>query len=263
MKKYWLFFKANVDFYFVYRLSFILWRVRNILGFLIIYFLWSSIYSGKTVVFNYTQEQMITYVLAISFTNALIIASRTTDIASEIVSGDIINYLLRPVSFFSLVITKELADKIVNGIAAVIEIVLLVLIFQPHIFIQQNLSVYPFVFAALLIGAAITFFLSLSLSFIAFWTSEVWAPRFIYFVLISMFAGTFFPLDILPPLLYNFLLATPFPYLIYLPTKIYLTGISGDNIKLLGIGIIWAVVFYFVAKKIWQKGLMEFSFYGK
>lgn len=206
---------------------------------------------------------MMTYVLGITIAGAIVLATRTTDVANEIVSGNIINYLLKPLPFFSFVVTKEAADKAVNSISAVLEVVLLIFLFHPQIFIQTHLDAYLLVFIAAVIGSGIAFFLSLTLSFIAFWTAETWAPRFVFFIFITLLAGTFFPLDILPQKLYNVLLLTPFPYLIYLPVKIYLTGFSLTNVKLLFIGLLWAVAFYLIAKFIWNKGIKQFSFYGK
>lgn len=263
MKKFWEIFKANISLYFVYRLSFFLWRVRNVFNFILIYFLWSSVYGLRENLFSYTKEQMITYVLGISIMNAIILATRTTDISSDIVNGNIINQMLKPFPFLSFVVIKELADKAINSVAAIFEVALLLIVFHPAIFIQTDLFVYFWVFVALIIGAVIAFFLSISLSFVAFWTAEIWAPRFIYFILISLLAGTFFPLDILPKSIYNALLLTPFPYLIYLPIKIYLTGFSIEILKLIVIGSLWALAFYLIAKLIWKRGIMQFSFYGK
>lgn len=263
MKKYLTYFRTSIAVYFAYRLSFFLWRVRNVLGFIIIYFLWDSVYSSNQILFSYTKEQMITYVLGVNLANAIIISSRTSDIASEIVQGDIINYLLKPFPFFSFVITKELADKAINGVFAVIELIIFYFLVNPRIFIQPDLAVYPFVFMALVIGATIAFFLSLSLSFAAFWTPEVWAPRFIYFIFISLLAGTIFPLDILPKPLFDLILLTPFPYLMYLPIKIYLTGITPFTLTLFAAGITWAIAFYFIAKIIWNRGIKQFSFFGR
>lgn len=263
MKKYLTYFKVNVTIYFVYRLSFVLWRVRSVLGLIIIYFLWNSVYDFKPTVFSYSKDEILTYVLGINILTALILSSRTTDIAGEIVYGDIINYILKPAPFFPMIITKELADKLVNGVFAILEVVFFVWLLKPNIIIQNDITVWFFILAALFIGGTIAFFLSLSLSFAAFWTPETWAPRFIYFVLISLLAGTMFPLDILPKQIYTIFLFTPFPYLMYLPMKIYLTGLSSSIFAMLGVGIIWAVFFYFLARIIWNRGLKEFSFYGR
>lgn len=263
MSKVLQIFKTQVAIYFAYRLSFVLWRVRNILNFIIVYFLWNAIYSHRAIVFHYTQDQMMTYILLVGLMNAVVLATRTTDISNEIVSGDIINYLLKPLSFLQLVTVREFTDKLVNACFAVVEVSLFILLLKPILFIQQDIYAYLAFIPAILIGASITFFISFSLSLVAFWTSETWAPRFIYFILITMLAGTTFPLDILPKSIYNLLLLTPFPYLIYFPIKIYLHGLNAQTIPLFVTGIVWSISLYFFTKYLWNRGLKEFSFYGK
>ena len=98
---------------------------------------------------------------------------------------------------------------------------------------------------------------------VAFWTAEVWAPRFIYFILVFVLAGNYFPLDIMPKGLYDFLLWTPFPYFIFLPAKIYLHGVDGNTWNIFLIGIAWIFLTYFIARTLWKKGMKEFSFYGR
>lgn len=261
--KYTTIFKTQLLIYFTYRLSFVLWRVRNVLSFIIIFFLWNSIYAQKAIVFSYSAEKMLTYILLVNLLNAIVLSTRTTDIASEIVSGDIINYLTKPISFLSTITTRELADKTINTAFAILEVTLLIYFLQPHILIQTEIAVYAVALLALVIGAINAFFISFSLSLVAFWTSETWAPRFIYFILISLLAGTAFPLDILPPTLYTALLLTPFPYLVYLPSVIYLNGLTQQTIFLFMIGTIWAVGIYLFTKFLWNKGMREFSFYGR
>lgn len=263
MKKYLALFQTQTAIYFTYRLSFLLWRVRNVLNFIIIYFLWTSVYQYKNIIFSYTQEKMITYVLLVGIVNALVLSTRATDVAELIVSGDIMHYLLKPISFFSVVTAKELVDKMMNGVLSVVELIIFVLLIKPTIFMQTDAVAYIMFFIALLIAGAISYFISFGLSLIAFWTSETWAPRFIYFILISVLAGTAFPLDILPKNVYSALLLTPFPYLVYLPIKIYIDGFNNSLILPLILGFIWSVVLFFLAKFLWQKGMREFSFFGK
>lgn len=263
MKKYFQIFQIVFLQYFTYRLSFILWRLRNVFNLLLIFFLWSGVFGSKQIIFNYTHEKIISYILLLNITSALVLSSRTTDIANDILSGNIINYLLKPISFFKTFISRELADKTINIIFSIIEVILLMIVLKPTLFIQTNLINYFVFFIAILIGGAIAFFINLSLSFIAFWTSEVWAPRFIYFILINFLAGSFFPLDILPQPIYNFFLLTPFPYLIFLPIKIYLNGLTQELLTPLIIGTCWSIILYYFSRMFWLKGIKQFSFYGR
>lgn len=263
MKKYLIIFKINFLQYFIYRLNFILWRFRNILGLIFVYFLWTAVYQVKPTIFAYTEEQLITYILLINIISQISLGTRTADIANEILSGYFSNYLLKPISFFKFNLTRELVDKLINTLFQIGEIAVLMIIFQPQIFIQKNLFVYPLFFFTLFIGAIISYFLNFLISLIAFWSSEIWAPRFIFSVLVSTLAGSFFPLDILPKPIYNFLLFTPFPYLIYLPTKIVIHSFENFSFKPLGLSLIWCLLLFLLAKKLWQAGIKNYGAYGR
>ncbi|NTU46287.1 hypothetical protein HGA88_01540 [Candidatus Roizmanbacteria bacterium] len=262
-KKLWRIFVVTVAQYLNYRLSFVLWRVRNVMNFVLIYFLWTSVYQTSGTLFGYSKETMVTYILFSNLVYAIVLSGRTADLAGDILSGAIINNLLKPISIFSYTIARELADKAINVGFAVVEIGLLILLFQPKLVPLHDSATLPFILLALISACGISFFISLVLSFIAFWTEEVWAPRFIFFILVSMLSGSFFPIDILPKPLEIALLLTPFPYLVYFPAKLFISGLQPDLILPFVISFVWVGVLYFAAKNIWKAGMKNFSFYGR
>jgi ABC-2 type transport system permease protein len=263
MKKYWQIFRTTVDEYFVYRLNFTLWRFRVVLNLLMIYFLWTAIYLKNREILGYSKTMMLTYVLLMSMLSDFVFSSRIHELGGQILQGDIINILLKPVSFLKYLISKEAADKAVNISFAVIEVTLLVLIFRPNLTVPPGTIEIFFLLIHLVIGLILSFFISFSVSMIAFWSAEIWAPRFVYFILVFTLAGNYFPLDILPKAIYNFLLFTPFPYFIFVPAQIYLKGLTDYNFWQLGISLIWVFAAYTFARFLWNKGIKEYSFYGR
>jgi ABC-2 type transport system permease protein len=249
--------------YLVYRLSFILWRVRVITTLFLTFFLWSAAYQNKLQVFHYSRAQINTYILLVYLIGMIAYSSRLGDLASQIRNGAIINKLLKPFPFLRFSFVSELVDKVLNLCFGILEILLLLWFFKPEIFWQTDLVALVFSVLAVVLGAIISFFILFSLSLIAFWSTEIWAPRFIFFVLISVASGTYFPLDILPQFFYRLLLLSPFPYFTYLPTKIYLEGISLEHMLLLGLAFLWVIISYFFARFLWRKGMREFSFFGR
>ena len=263
MEKYLKVFQITFAQYFVYRLSFILWRVRNFFNLIFLYFLWTSVFHGKTVVFNYTIDKLITYIILINIMTAIVLGTRTTDVAEDIMRGNIANDLLKPLSFFKVAISRESADKIINFLFSLVEVLILLVAFHPQVFLQTNVVAYPLFILTTIIGIAISFFISLSLSFIAFWSNEIWAPRFIYMTLVSLIAGTFFPLDVLPKPIYNLLLLTPFPYLVYFPSKIFISGFSLSFVWPIFISLIWCILLYRIMLIVWDNGIKNYAAYGK
>ena len=263
MKKYLELLRVTIDQYFVYRLNFTLWRFRVVLNMILIYFLWSAIYLSNRQVFGYSKQMMLTYVLLTSFLSDFVFSSKIHEIGAEILQGEIINRILKPMSFFSYVITREIADKLVNVVFSIGEIVVLILLLRPQLAAPHDSIALIVAVIQIIIGLVLAFFISFSISTIAFWTAEIWAPRFIYFILVFMLAGNYFPLDIIPGPAYLGLLLTPFPYFIFLPAQIYLKGVGPLYPFELVMSLVWIGLSYMLAHYLWTRGMKEYSFYGR
>ncbi len=264
MNKYKEILRLSVLQYFVYRLNFVLWRIRNIFSLIFLYYLWTAVFlAGHSTVFSYSSAELMSYIFIMNVLNAVVLGTRTSDVSAEILNGNLSNYLLRPFAFFKYVLTKEMVDKGINLVSAVFESLVFFWIVHPSFYIPHDPVNYVFMILALSVGLLLAFFISLTLSFVAFWSTEVWAPRFVYITLISLIAGTLFPLDILPNTVYKLLFFTPFPYLLYVPVKLYLGTLSMSPYLSIASGALWAFLSYQIARYIWLKGLKTYSAYGK
>lgn len=266
MDKYLTIFQISWQNEFIYRLNFILWRLRNVLRFLMTYFLWTGIFVSNKNVFGYSQQEMITYVFLVLFVYALVLSAPSGDhIGGEIGNGDLSNYLVKPVNYLKFWFTRDVASKFLNISFSIIEIGSLWLIFRPELQFQTNLtSILGFIvicFSAVLIY----FFFNVSARMVAFWTPEnTWGLAFLTLIFIEILAGGIFPLDILPKGIYNLLQFTPFPYLAYFPIAIFVGKITGlEMLRIIGQSFIWIALMFFVAKLVWFKGLMTYSSEGR
>lgn len=231
-----------------------------VLNILIPLFLWSAVFDKNAVIGSYDRTRFISYLLYGNLIGTFVFGTRTFDISSDINDGKIINTLLKPVSFFSYHFAKELADKLINLFFAVFEILFLIWLFKLKILYPSNLLLFVLVF---LNSVFISYFLNLSLSFLGFWTTEVWPIRFIFIILLSFVAGSYFPLDILPKPLYNFILATPFPYMFFLPAKILISHTAMQPFSHIFLSYFWLFASYFLARLVWKSGTKSFSFWGR
>lgn len=264
MKKYWIIIKNTWDEYATYRLNFVLWRVRMVIRFFITYFLWVSIFSIDQNLFGYSREQMLTYVLSVYVVSNFVFATRTQEVGAEINEGKLTNYLLQPFGYFSWLWTRDVSDKLINFIFTIFETALLLFFLKPPLFIQTNIFLLLVAIVAVLGSIVVYFCISLLLSFIGFWTSEIWATRFIFLILLDFLAGNFFPIDILPPVVAKILLLTPFPYLFYFPIKLYLGQLSMIEIST-GFGVLsfWTIILIQGVVYMWKKGLKMYSAEGR
>lgn len=264
MNKLWVVAKNTWNEYMEYRLNFVMWRLRNVLRLIVVYFLWWAVFSVRNEVFGYDQTKLLTYILASSIIAGIVFSTKTQDIGSEINQGDLSNLLLKPMGVFNYWIARDIGDKLLNIVFSVIEIFLLILILKPPLFFQRDLTILFFLVISLLLSAMLYFFISLLISFLGFWTPDVWGPRFLFFIILEFFAGGLFPLDMLPPLFYKIIKLFPFSYLLFFPLKIYLGQLAiFDILTGLTISVIWIWILYLVVKKVWLKGLTIYGAYGR
>lgn len=264
MNKYFLVIRNTWYEITTYRLNFIMWRFRTVLQLLTIYFLWTIIIPSGSQIFGYTQPQILTYILLSPFITALVFATRTQEIGANINDGDLSVYLLRPINYFFYWFARDTGDKVMNMTFSIIELSVLYFLLRPPIIIQTNFMLYVLFAIVIILAVILQFIIGAFLGLIGFWSPEIWAPRFIYFILRDFLAGLIFPIDIFPRVFRMVMEFLPFQYLLYFPLKIYLGQISIPVIlRGASIMIFWILLLGFLLYLVWKKGLKEYSAVGR
>lgn len=264
-RKYLTVFSTSWSDGFVYRLNFILWRLRSVIVILTVYFLWEAVFRNGGVIFGYNREKILTYVFLTLVLRSLILGQRSIDAAGEISDGRLSNYLVKPISYHLYWFTRDLADKLLNILFSIGEIALLYFILRPPIFIQTDpLVIFQFLIA-IAFAVLLNFLLGNISSYFSFWTpGNAWGFWFIYFVFQDFLGGVIFPLDIFPKAIYNFLTLLPFPYLLFFPANVYLGKISqADLIKGFLVVSIWTAILIYLLKKEWALGVKSYQAEGR
>lgn len=267
MRKYFSIFKISIEDEFTYKLNFILWRLRNVIQICMTYFVWSTVYSDPSkIILGYDRAKILTYVFGIMIVKAIVMSARSMDVGNDISTGDLSNYLVKPVSYFKYFFTRDIASKLLNLFFAAIEFTLLLLILKPPFVFQTNLySIIGFLISVILAVCIYSLILFL-LSSIPFWVPELgWSAQFlIVIVVVEAFSGSIFPINILPHVLQWTIMATPFPYLIYFPVEVYLGNITGWT--LIGgimVSAAWTGILWFTLKIVWRRGLKAYQAFGR
>ena len=267
MNKYLQVFKVSFQQEFVYRVNFIMWRVRNVLQIFLVFFLWDTVFADPDrVVFGYDRAEILTYVFGLLIVRGLVLSARSIEVSGEISRGDLSNYLLKPLNYFRYWLTRDVSSKVLNLVFAIGETTILYFLLKPPFFLQTSpISLVAFIIAILL-SMFIFFVLLFITGSIPFWVPEAgWGSQFLFIaVFVEFLSGALFPLDVLPDVLQNVLNLTPFPYLIFFPLQVYLGRISGFALaRGLLISAFWAVALWFVMNAIWRRGLKVYQAHGR
>lgn len=267
MKKYLSIFKISFAQELAYRANFIMWRIRNVLQILLVFFLWSAVFTNpQTELFGYNRDKILTYVFGIFILRALVLSSRAVEIAGEIARGDLTNYLLKPLNYIKYWFTRDISSKVLNLGFATIEIVILYFVLKPTFYIQTD-SLQILLFLASVGFAIVMFFgLMVLVNFVSFWFPEGgWASQFLIIVIFTEFlSGAVFPIDILPEAIQSVLYVLPFPYLMFFPLQVYLGKLS-MVVMLQGLLVsgIWMVVMIIAVSQVWTRGTKRYSAVGR
>lgn len=258
MKKYLSIFSITLQEYFVYRLNMIMWRVRQVFVFLVPFFIWKSVLGDGGEIYGYTLASVMTYLFGTTILRSLVMGSRTIDLGWMINSGYLTIPLLRPFGIFRFLLARDAADKLFNLSFMFLELPLIYFVFHPPIFLNFSPTTLIITLGSILLSALIYFYINVIFGSIAFWSRDVWAPRFLLMTILEFATGAMFPLDMLPSIWQKVLLLTPFPYLLYVPLKIYL----GASFSLLP-QLIWVIILALLTQFIWNRGILRYEAEGR
>lgn len=263
LSKYWATFVVTWQNSFVYRTSLFLWRMRQFLTTLMAVTIWNVIFTNQGTQFGYSQTEMINYIVVVNIIQSLVVATVLHGLAQLVWNGNISYELVKPMNLFGYLGMQDLADKLKNGLFVVLESAIIIAIFQPSI-ILPALGIFALTSAWILGGIAINFIIQLLFGAMGFYSPDTWGPRFIFFVLIEATAGRLFPLDILPKWLEQTLYFTPFPYLSYVQTQLFLGRLDSSQVWLFsGILITWIVFLAGICHWWWSNALKDYSAAGR
>ena len=262
MHKYFSIFSITLQEIFTYRLNMLMWRVRQVFVFLIPFFIWRAVLGGGGDIYGYSFAAIMTYLFGTTVLRSLVMGSRTVDLGWMINSGNLTIPLMRPFNIFSFFFIRDLADKLFNLGFMLFELPLILFIFHPPVFLQGNPYFIILAILSVIMAILLYFYINIIFGSIGFWSRDVWAPRFLLMVIMEFATGSMFPLDMLPIFWQKIMLLTPFPYLLYVPLKIYL-GSDVSSLYHLVYELLWVIALAFITNFVWKKGIRSYEAEGR
>ena len=246
----------------VYKLNFCLMIIAPTLVFFFIkYNLWSSIYEmpGVRLIKGYSLDAMLQYQALVMITAFLSQGYNSMDLASDIRLGRMSKFLIYPFSFGKYHFGRFLALQAIQLAVAVVTLLL----------VLKSGVIAPLALDNLFCGFALTFCVSVMwfsicfiLGLVAFWMEQTWVLRVMFLIVSQFLSGAIIPLDLFPGWLNQILQYLPFPFLTYVPVKVFSGEYSGNYIIALLSTLVWTFVFSGLAWVIWKRGVMRYTAAG-
>lgn len=259
MRKYWQVMLMALQTLGEYRLNFITRTLVIGIINLVLFGFWYYLAKSGIDTSPYTVTTFAYYYLLVGVISVLI-SYRTAEIEYHVRKGEIVGPLLKPISYPGLMLSALLAERLVTAILAVIIMILLVI---AGFSIRIELLTFFFFILSLFLAILVNYFLYFSIGLLSFWFISVFSFSAFVSTLSSLFSGGLIPIELLPEFLQNWSIFLPFRYTTFFPIQIFLQKVDYPMIfGGLVIEVFWILVFYFVSRILWSKGLKQLEAVG-
>lgn len=246
-----------------YRADAFLWTLAEASVPLISLAIWYTV--AQTSSQGPTPTEVFTYYILVMFIKIITEAWVGAFLAGEILNGEIVQDLVRPIA----VVWKHLANNLLEKLFKLLlplPALLLVLMGFPQAFsaaIYNPIHISLFA-VSLTLAVALAFVTDMTIGILAFWLEDAFQIRRYKVMLESVASGVLIPFSFMPPLastLFGFL---PFRYIVAAPAEIILGQAEGQNaLMLLGLQALWIAGLIAVMRILWLQGLKRYAVPGQ
>jgi len=262
MKQYLYILKGAMQSNFAYRAATLINLSANLLYIIILYYLWQAIYADKEQLNGLTFEHTFLYlVIAATLFN---IYRTFTDyhISFDVTSGDIVNYLLKPIDYQLYCMSRSLGRICGNFIMILIPTALLMyFVLGMTLPVDQNwfFSITSFVLAWLII-----FMLDYIIGLVSFYTQSIWGIFQTRESLVVVFSGVLIPFAFFPQWLQDILEFSPFVAMYYTPITLLMGQVADTTQALVMIAnqLFWLGVFFVICRVFFKKATQVITING-
>ncbi|MBT9544014.1 MAG: ABC-2 family transporter protein [Candidatus Sericytochromatia bacterium] len=244
-----------------YKLNFILLVIGPVLVFFFIrYNLWSAIYKieGITTLQGYNFEQMLAYQVWVMIVGFLGLGYNGMNLAEDIRLGRISAYLIYPFGFWQFHACGFLAFESIQFLVSALTLGAVAAMHWVQLSPLPLIQGLVFCFCVALFWFQINFMIGI----LAFWLEETWVLRVMMVTLTQFFSGALIPLELFPDWLRQILNFLPFPYLTWVPVKVFMGQYTGDLTQAFGLILLWAGLAFACSSLLWQRGLKAYTAAG-
>lgn len=263
-KKYLPFFRASLINVFIYRGTIILWVFVDFFRFVMMLFLWVSVYKNNASLNGFTLQEIFIYFSLVGITSTFAYTDVQFTMSYEIRLGTLSYYLVKPIKYKTRLFFENLGSSI-GGAIIVLPINLLSMIAVMLAFdIKYSFSAIQLLSALAYLPLIFLFAFEYSFLFgnLMVYTENNFGLSILMNVLMKALSGSLIPLAFYPKYLLNLINFLPFRYLSH-PALIMLNKVNKPEIitgMLTFIG--WIVFFKLINYIIYKRSLKRMVIFG-
>lgn len=249
------------------------YRSRNFVYFIIAFlnpimmllFWTSAINKGGKPIGGFSLNSITEYYFLLIPLNAFLVSYAEDDISElDIKGGELVRYLLRPISYYLMKLYDEVPFRITQGIYGIIVLVFFFIFFRSLFSFHPTLSTIVMGMTISILAFFIIYTYKVCLGLLSFWFVDAFGFFQLMEVTMILFAGMVIPISIMSPQLAAFSNMTPFPYMMYYPITVFQGKLlMPEFIRIVGIQFIWLAIFSILYRVLWKKGIYKFTAVGQ
>lgn len=222
---------------------------------------WITVATEQHSINGFAAEDFAAYFLLWIFARHFTTSLDARSVASRIRTGQLSDFLLRPLHPLHLDVPDNFSYKLVMLPPLLVALALLTVIFSPafHFTLWEMIAFIP----ALILAAALRFLMFWLLGLIAFWTTE--SNSFIQVVVtIEIFlTGRIAPLAVMPEWITTIASLSPLRWSMSFPVEILMGLLSPADVVIgLAAQIMWLVIVYLGLQTVWSAGIKRYGAVG-
>jgi ABC-2 type transport system permease protein len=240
-----------------YRAELILWVLAGSLP-LILMGVWMEASQGGQ--FGLSPVEFARYFLAVFLVRQFTIVWVVWDFERDVVEGKLSSRLLQPLDPGWHYFASHLGERFARVPFAFVLVGLFFWLYPQAFWLP---SVGDFLLGALatVLAFVLRYVMQYTVSMLAFWIEKASAIEQIWFLIYLFFSGVVAPLEVFPPLARQIVEWTPLPYLVYFPASIFV-GLPGNRLHGFLTTLAWIVLFFWLNRWLWRRGLRHYSGMG-
>lgn len=266
MKKYLELIKTSIKIDIHYAKAFVMSLVIFPLFFLVNIALYTSIYKYGNIdtIQGYSLKQITWYYVAVYFVRIFNSDFTHYRISEKIMSGDLTNDLLRPITYFRLELMATIANRLVGvGFELIPAFVIFSLIDIPNFLSFFSLTKF---FIVAIASLGLMFLLHYLIGLSAFYLKNNRFFLYIEYFACMFLGGAFVPLEFFPSWVRTILNFLPFKYVFYWPVQFFLNKEATQGLapflQIFAMQALWMIMLYISIKIFWKFAFRKFCAVG-
>ena len=251
---FWIYLQESI----AYRAQAYIWVFTDVIGAAMMLLVFLSTGMASRIA-GYTQQGIVLYYLSLMAVEGFVTCHMQWEIGQEIKDGALSTFLLRPFSWYTTLVLRNLSWRCMR-LTMFLPVLALFVVSYWSIVRGAKVNVGPEFWISLLLGHGVSVSLVIAMSMIAFFVEDATAIFESYYLPMLFLSGQIFPIGMLPQWAQTVGKALPFYYTTALPAEIASGRISGAAIGFgLGMQIVWMVIGYAAYRLVWPRALRRYS----